>query len=88
MKYNDLIERALTVLRNDTVLAEKVNEFRFGELDNDVAEQYPAIHVLTYRPYQSGDSIGTGRSGDLQSCLLYTSPSPRDRQKSRMQSSA
>lgn len=67
MKYNDLIERALTVLRNDTVLAEKVNEFRFGELDNDVAEQYPAIHVLTYRPYQSGDSIGTGHSGDLQS---------------------
>ena len=25
---------------------------------------------------------------DMQSCLLYTSPSPRDRQKSRMPSSA
>ena len=25
---------------------------------------------------------------DYMSCLLYTSPSPRDRQKSRMQSSA
>ena len=25
---------------------------------------------------------------DLQTCLLYTSPSPRDRQKSRMPSSA
>ena len=25
---------------------------------------------------------------DLSSCLLYTSPSPRDRQKSRMPSSA
>ena len=28
------------------------------------------------------------RSGLLQICLLYTSPSPRDRQKSRMPSSA
>ena len=27
-------------------------------------------------------------SGDLKYCLLYTSPSPRDRQKSRMPSSA
>ena len=26
--------------------------------------------------------------GELRSCLLYTSPSPRDRQKSRMPSSA
>ena len=28
------------------------------------------------------------RGGKYQSCLLYTSPSPRDRQKSRMPSSA
>ena len=28
------------------------------------------------------------RSENLMSCLLYTSPSPRDRQKSRMPSSA
>ena len=26
--------------------------------------------------------------GDVKACLLYTSPSPRDRQKSRMPSSA
>ena len=29
-----------------------------------------------------------GRNGSGKSCLLYTSPSPRDRQKSRMPSSA
>ena len=29
-----------------------------------------------------------GVSGPLNGCLLYTSPSPRDRQKSRMPSSA
>ena len=28
------------------------------------------------------------RSNEFESCLLYTSPSPRDRQKSRMPSSA
>ena len=32
--------------------------------------------------------ILTNLEGLLQSCLLYTSPSPRDRQKSRMPSSA
>ena len=30
----------------------------------------------------------TSRKAELLSCLLYTSPSPRDRQKSRMPSSA
>ena len=29
-----------------------------------------------------------GRDGFVSTCLLYTSPSPRDRQKSRMPSSA
>ena len=28
------------------------------------------------------------KEGNLRRCLLYTSPSPRDRQKSRMPSSA
>ena len=30
----------------------------------------------------------TGFKGEYRFCLLYTSPSPRDRQKSRMPSSA
>ena len=34
------------------------------------------------------DSVSKTRSEDVQFCLLYTSPSPRDRQKSRMPSSA
>ena len=33
-------------------------------------------------------SFGKKTSQDAQDCLLYTSPSPRDRQKSRMPSSA
>ena len=32
--------------------------------------------------------LGGGSDGGPETCLLYTSPSPRDRQKSRMPSSA
>ena len=35
-----------------------------------------------------GDSLGMVIQGHNSTCLLYTSPSPRDRQKSRMPSSA
>ena len=40
---------------------------------------------------QIGDSMITGGVDSMEKykyCLLYTSPSPRDRQKSRMPSSA
>ena len=33
-------------------------------------------------------TLDTARDEQLKGCLLYTSPSPRDRQKSRMPSSA
>ena len=35
-----------------------------------------------------GHAIDVGTTGENITCLLYTSPSPRDRQKSRMPSSA
>ena len=40
-------------------------------------------------PVRSGALVGPGSpSVEYKGCLLYTSPSPRDRQKSRMPSSA
>ena len=36
----------------------------------------------------ASDALEAGFTDDVQTCLLYTSPSPRDRQKSRMPSSA
>ena len=36
----------------------------------------------------SSDDLPEEYYQDMQGCLLYTSPSPRDRQKSRMPSSA
>ena len=43
----------------------------------------PAIEQL-----QGGADFLEGRGGQSISCLLYTSPSPRDRTRSRMPSSA
>ena len=42
----------------------------------------------TLTPFTTGTSTLTNKTINLTSCLLYTSPSPRDRQKSRMPSSA
>ena len=39
-------------------------------------------------PFLSGFRQSPEHVADLKACLLYTSPSPRDRQKSRMPSSA
>ena len=47
-------------------------------------ENRPAL--LTYTV--AGDNSKKKSLEILKSCLLYTSPSPRDRQKSRMPSSA
>ena len=39
--------------------------------------------------YENGlSAIRSDKTLEVQTCLLYTSPSPRDRQKSRMPSSA
>ena len=43
-----------------------------------------ATALLTQNPHPSDPEIDAAMAG----CLLYTSPSPRDRQKSRMPSSA
>ena len=43
---------------------------------------------LTMRTFHIGGVAQGGQQSFLEACLLYTSPSPRDRQKSRMPSSA
>ena len=46
-------------------------------------------NILTLPPHSKGLGQPVAARGyGLPSCLLYTSPSPRDRQKSRMPSSA
>ena len=44
--------------------------------------------LIGYPSGEFGESIGYIVDMLVETCLLYTSPSPRDRQKSRMPSSA
>ena len=55
----------------------------FGQPDRilDISDSVAGLKVEK----SGGVAVGEGECGD---CLLYTSPSPRDRQKSRMPSSA
>ena len=46
----------------------------------------PYVNVEANSGFTGSDYTGT--TTDAHVCLLYTSPSPRDRQKSRMPSSA
>src|SRR5665213_3518742 len=43
-------------------------------------------NTIVYAIYYKGEGFGGGRPGGGYPCLLYTSPSPRERQKSRMPS--
>ena len=57
------------------------------QVEHTVTEEVTGIDIIKAQIHLlSGEKIGTPESG--VPCLLYTSPSPRDRQKSRMPSSA
>ena len=69
----DTTQEALTYFEDDDV-------FMAGPLGDSCPDE--ALRI--YRPDRSDDS----ENARPHPCLLYTSPSPRDRQKSRMPSSA
>ena len=50
--------------------------------------QYELIYFDAFGPKKQPDMWTTNVFGQLYNCLLYTSPSPRDRTRSRMPSSA
>ena len=53
--------------------------------------KYMGKNITNHPPYKIssyGITLVPENRGILKTCLLYTSPSPRDRQKSRMPSSA
>ena len=64
-----------------------LDPFLATEADLEAAT-FVSLTFTTQKNSVRGEVIALGRSGDPSLCLLYTSPSPRDRQKSRMPSSA
>ena len=74
----------------DTVLAERIGVDQSGmklQTGEDLTRSQLRFHLISvlFRQIASEAKIKVTKA---EICLLYTSPSPRDRQKSRMPSSA
>ena len=72
-------------------LGNVVTEQQSHRTPHDPAETVGTIREIVSdmrRRHADVAAIGVGAAGLVDCCLLYTSPSPRDRQKSRMPSSA
>ena len=88
---------ALAILAMLFVGAGMVVTLRYRE---QLLDLHRPLGIASIKPYNSqcdacaanfwmaGRSAGSAGVGRVRRCLLYTSPSPRDRQKSRMPSSA
>ena len=77
---------AVTVGADQLVLLSDVDGFYSGNpRDDPAARRFDVIERITPEIEAMAGDAGSGLS---KGCLLYTSPSPRDRQKSRMPSSA
>ena len=89
--------QAITQTEWEQYMAEKILRLIRHELYMDFRYMDVALSALSYQPKEGIDTLGT--EGDhlfysadhllrVYPCLLYTSPSPRDRTRSRMPSSA
>ena len=72
----------------------KTQQQAYSALQNQMQSLYPPTAAVSDNPFTSWskavfEAFPVGADATLsKDCLLYTSPSPRDRQKSRMPSSA
>ena len=66
-----------------TVTIPPVPPDTIGSTETTYTRSYPGFNLISQTLVQAGDN-----KFRTSTCLLYTSPSPRDRQKSRMPSSA
>ena len=82
------LKKGDSVVLIGNTLAERMQHH--GWLESYVQEALPK-HEITFRNHGfSGDKVNSRprNRGFINACLLYTSPSPRDRTRSRMPSSA
>ena len=78
-------DRIRVVKHETSQTLESSTEFSVMEKLSEKELQEGAFSEFRFKVFEAGDGHGDGFTFN---CLLYTSPSPRDRQKSRMPSSA
>ena len=81
---SDGTEAYQLLMKKQGVVKEKIDEI--GEFNIEISEAMAGF-LDEFFP-QGGDRGNQYTGGKVTDCLLYTSPSPRDRQRSRMPSSA
>ena len=84
----DIRDLETTTVVTNTVAGNRIATYTNEDLvDVDVNETITTLDTMGQTIVYT-DEAGNATTIDLTGCLLYTSPSPRDRQKSRMPSSA
>ena len=82
---NTALDQALQTLERATSTPELVKATQALCALNDLEAAKPLVKVLGFN---NPAVAAVATQGLIQLCLLYTSPSPRDRTRSRMPSSA
>ena len=87
LKHGENLVRAAHNLNREFTFDAFV-EGKSNELAKAAASQVADNAGKSYNPLLMYGGVGLGKTHLMQACLLYTSPSPRDRTRSRMPSSA
>ena len=85
MKKPDPINKVKNQDEFSSGLMEQYGKWMSGDCFQNT--NYPDLH-LSEAPFDGMDPQSNGAEIEQTSCLLYTSPSPRDNKASRMPSSA
>ena len=89
-ELQSVIRQNIEILTNPDVLSDYTLQFFGPEGPYPVYESEQQLETTGYptAPTSLGGAAMPAPPAQSSPCLLYTSPSPRDRQKSRMPSSA
>ena len=79
---------AFHLLELVVVIPPVISQHRHGDQPVGTGLDQGDVQSGTMGAVNAGSEFGTDLVGQKYSCLLYTSPSPRDRTRSRMPSSA
>ena len=80
LSFEQMLEESFKTIHNGEVVEGTVIDVKPDEIILNIG--YKADGIITKSEYSNDQSL------DLTTCLLYTSPSPRDKRQSRMPSSA